>query len=103
MIRITNLSFSYGDEPLYEKVNFIIGDNQKIGLVGPNGSGKTTLLNIVAGKLNQSDGKVNVEGSIGIVPQEIKRDPEMEKGMQDEMNNENLGEEKAITGNVIFG
>ncbi len=29
--------------------------------------------------------------------------PEMEKEMQDEMNNEDFGEEKEITGNIIFG
>src|SRR3990167_5532410 len=79
MIQISNLSFSYGDEPLYEKVNFIIGDDQKVGLVGPNGSGKTTLLNIIAGYQSQTEGKVYVKGFIGLVPQEIKYDPEMEK------------------------
>ncbi|CAN5288059.1 hypothetical protein BH10PAT1_BH10PAT1_5980 [soil metagenome] len=81
MIQLTNLAFGYGDENLYENVNFIIGDNQKIGLVGSNGSGKSTLLAIIAGKLNQTEGQVNVDGKIGIVPQEVKNDPEMEASL----------------------
>src|SRR5258708_2708634 len=77
MIQATNLAFAYIDEPLYEKVNFIIGENQKVGLVGPNGSGKTTLLSIIAGKEKETAGSIKVLGKIGIVRQEIKNDPEM--------------------------
>src|SRR5260221_10112688 len=78
MIQAKNIAFAYIEEPLYEAVNFIIGENQKVGLVGPNGSGKSTLLGIIAGKLNQTEGDIKVLGKIGIVPQEIKNDPEME-------------------------
>ncbi len=79
MIQATNLAFGYTDVPLYEKVSFTIGDGQKIGLVGPNGSGKTTLINIIAGKGSQTEGKIEVVGKVGVVPQEIKHDPVMEK------------------------
>ncbi len=79
MIQLKDISFSFTDDPLYEGVSFTIGENQKIGLVGPNGSGKTTLLNIIAGKEKETAGKINVVGKIGIVPQEIKHDSEMEK------------------------
>lgn len=79
MIQATNLAFGYGEVPLYESVTFAVGDGQKIGLVGPNGSGKSTLLNIIAGKGNHEiDGKITVVGKVGLVPQEIKHDPEME-------------------------
>ena len=47
MLKVADLSFSFSDTPLYEKVNFIVGKGQKIGLVGPNGSGKSTLFNIL--------------------------------------------------------
>jgi ATP-binding cassette, subfamily F, member 3 len=98
MIQITNLSFGYGDEPLYANVNFVIGDGQKVGLVGPNGAGKSTILTIIAGKLEQLTGKVNVVGKIGIVPQEIKHDPDMEKAVlvKDYVDPDNLHEEHEI-------
>ena len=78
MIKAVNLAFGFGEVPLYEKANFIIGEDQKVGLVGANGSGKTTLLNIISGKAEPTEGRIEVEGKIGIVPQEIRVDPEME-------------------------
>jgi ATP-binding cassette, subfamily F, member 3 len=78
MIKVENLSFSYNDRPLYEGVSLIISKGQKIGLVGINGSGKSTLLKILTGKEEGYKGKVFVTGTIGLVPQEVKVDPEME-------------------------
>ena len=33
------------------RVNFVLNDGEKLGLVGPNGSGKSTLLRILAGQM----------------------------------------------------
>src|SRR5258708_39627584 len=98
MIQVTNLAFSYTDEPLYEGVNFIIGDGQKIGIVGANGSGKSTLINIIAGREMQTQGKIKVIGKIAIVPQEIKHDPEIEqsKSINDDVDPENIHEDHKI-------
>ena len=79
MLKVADLSFSFSDTPLYEKVNFIVGKGQKIGLVGPNGSGKSTLFNILLGHEDGYKGKVEVNGNTVLVPQEVKYDPEMEK------------------------
>lgn len=78
MIKVENLSFSYGNTPLYEDVSFIIGKGQKVGLVGPNGSGKSTLLKILTGKEEGYTGRVSVRGTIATVPQEIRYDFDME-------------------------
>jgi ATP-binding cassette subfamily F protein uup len=45
----TDLSRSYGEKVLFNKINFLIHDADKIGLIGLNGTGKTTLLNTIAG------------------------------------------------------
>lgn len=79
MIKINDLSFSYGSIPLYENVNILIGDGQKVGLVGQNGSGKSTLLKILTKLEDGYSGHVDVQGKIAMVPQEIKHDPDMEK------------------------
>ncbi len=78
MIQIRDLRFSYGETPLYEKVSLIVGKGQKIGLVGPNGSGKSTLLKIITGREVGYSGRIEVSGSFGLVPQEVKHDPVME-------------------------
>jgi len=79
MLKVTDLTFSYGERPLYQEVGFIVGKGQKVGLVGPNGSGKSTLLSILTGKESGYTGRVEILGKVILVPQEIKYDPEMEK------------------------
>lgn len=78
MIRATDISFSYTDVPLY-RGSFAVVDNTKVGIVGPNGAGKSTLFKLLMKMESLDSGTLEVEGSIGYVPQEVKRDPEMEK------------------------
>lgn len=81
MLQITDLAFGYGEKPLYEGVNFRVSKGQKVGLVGPNGSGKSTLLGIIRGEEHGFTGKVKLEGTISLVPQEIKHDAVMENSV----------------------
>ncbi|ETA74304.1 ABC-F family ATP-binding cassette domain-containing protein [Ligilactobacillus equi] len=48
-LRVENLTKTYGEKTLFEDVNFIINEGDRIGLIGTNGSGKTTMLNALAG------------------------------------------------------
>src|SRR4030042_3633149 len=81
MLKVNNLSFSFTDMPLYEGVNFIVSKGQKVGLVGQNGSGKSTLLNILVGNEDGYTGKVDLQGEVALVPQEVKYDSNMEKAL----------------------
>ncbi|OGM11436.1 hypothetical protein A2Z22_00965 [Candidatus Woesebacteria bacterium RBG_16_34_12] len=67
--------------PLYEGVNFVVSKGQKVGLVGQNGSGKSTLLNILVGNEDGYTGKVDLQGEVALVPQEVKYDSNMEKAL----------------------
>lgn len=78
MIKVHNLSFSYNSRVIFSDVNFSIQDNQKVGLIGPNGAGKSTLLKILCQEMIPDRGSVQIQGSIGSVPQEVKHDPLME-------------------------
>lgn len=78
MISVQDLSFSHGSRELFDSVNFSVMDNAKVGLIGPNGAGKSTLLKILCSEETPNSGKIEVVGSIGIVPQEVKHDPIME-------------------------
>jgi len=40
------------------KINLVIGEKDKIGLVGRNGAGKSTLLKIIAGELSPHEGNI---------------------------------------------
>lgn len=78
MIQARDLSFAYGPKTVYEHVNFTIPMGYKVGLVGPNGAGKSTLFSLFTKNENPSGGKVEVLGTVGFVPQEVKHDPVLE-------------------------
>lgn len=78
MISVHNLSFSYNAHLVFDDISFAIPSGQKVGLIGPNGAGKSTLLKLLCQELLPDKGKIEVIGSIGVVPQEVKHDPIME-------------------------
>ncbi|PIR98900.1 hypothetical protein COT87_02415 [Candidatus Collierbacteria bacterium CG10_big_fil_rev_8_21_14_0_10_44_9] len=80
-IRATDLSFSYGEKPLLVEASFRIEDEQKVGLVGENGTGKSTLLKLFRGEEYPDDGKLEINGTMELVPQEVKRDPILDKAV----------------------
>jgi ATP-binding cassette subfamily F protein 3 len=58
MINLSNIYVQYGDRILLNKINLVIGEKDKIGLVGRNGAGKSTLLKIIAGELSPHEGNI---------------------------------------------
>lgn len=83
IIEISNLSFSFEDRPVLDKVNLTVAEHDSVCIVGPNGGGKTTLLKIILGLLAPDQGEVLVLGEkpdqarlrIGYVPQYSHYDP----------------------------
>ena len=55
MISIENLSVEFSARPLFANVSFLVGDKDRIALVGKNGAGKSTLLKIMAGLQQSTD------------------------------------------------
>jgi ATPase subunit of ABC transporter with duplicated ATPase domains len=55
MLHVSDISKSFGPEPVLTKVSFLVNQGERVALVSPNGSGKTTLLHIIAG-LETADG-----------------------------------------------
>ncbi|KUP06500.1 multidrug ABC transporter ATP-binding protein [Bacillus coahuilensis p1.1.43] len=48
-ISIENVSKTYGEKQLFQKLSLTIQEGEKIGLIGINGTGKSTLLKIISG------------------------------------------------------
>lgn len=78
MLAVRNLYFSHNTHIIFEDAEFSVVDGQKVGLIGPNGAGKSTLFKILSGEEKGYRGKIEMTGSIGVVPQEVKHDPVME-------------------------
>lgn len=73
MIKISNLSFSYGDNKIFDNLSLTLDTNWKLGFVGRNGRGKTTFLNILCGKLEHS-GTISCDMAFTYFPFKIKND-----------------------------
>jgi len=56
-IELHGISKSYGENKIFNGIDFQIIRGEKIAFVGPNGAGKTTLAKIIAGRINFEDGE----------------------------------------------
>ena len=71
MISVEHLRVEFGAKPLFSDATFVIGDRDRIALVGKNGAGKSTLLKILCGRQQPTEGTVSAaQGTtIGYLPQ----------------------------------
>ncbi len=61
-IKFKDVSFSYGDVPVLEKVSFEVGAGQTIALVGPSGSGKSSIINLLPRFYDVASGQIMIDG-----------------------------------------
>jgi zinc transport system ATP-binding protein len=58
LFEMHSLYASYGSDTVLKDVNFSVGENDFIGVIGPNGGGKTTLLKIILRLLKPVQGEI---------------------------------------------
>jgi cobalamin transport system ATP-binding protein len=61
MLKIQNLSVSYGSRRILQDVSFEVQSGEVLALIGPNGAGKSTLIRAVSGVIPYS-GRVRTNG-----------------------------------------
>jgi sulfate-transporting ATPase len=57
---VKNITKAYGDNLLYENLNFSIPRGAMVGIIGPNGAGKTTLFRMITGQEKPDSGEFKV-------------------------------------------
>lgn len=67
VIELHQVSHGYGSgEDLFNKVELLLDNRERLGIVGPNGTGKSTLLDIISGRLKPRTGSVDVGSTVRI-------------------------------------
>src|SRR3954453_19268962 len=62
MIRVQNLSKSFGDFKAVDNVSFDVPPGEIFAFLGPNGAGKTTTIKMLTTLLKPSSGSVEIDG-----------------------------------------
>lgn len=74
IIKIENLSKSFGDKLVLDNINLDIKRGEFVTLLGPSGCGKTTLLRMLAGFTSPDTGVISMEGKdISGVPPHLRQ------------------------------
>lgn len=71
MLRINHLSIVRGTRTLYDNVNLVASDGERIALVGENGSGKSSLFAAILGELNPESGSIDLPELVSEVAQSV--------------------------------
>jgi iron complex transport system ATP-binding protein len=75
MIRIENAGHWFRPEQwLYRELSVTFPPGRIAAILGPNGCGKTTLLRAICGSLALSEGRIDIDGHVGFVPQALTAD-----------------------------
>jgi simple sugar transport system ATP-binding protein len=61
-LELRNVSKSFGEVKALEDINFQLGRNEIVGLLGDNGAGKSTLIKIITGYYQPTSGELYFKG-----------------------------------------
>ena len=64
MLELNGLSKTFGGVKAVSNVSLRIEAKEVRGLIGPNGAGKSTLVNLISGLLKQSEGSLELDGTV---------------------------------------
>jgi ATP-binding cassette ChvD family protein len=74
VIEATNISKSFGDQLLFENLNFNLPRGGIVGIIGANGAGKTTLFRMLVGDEKPDSGELRLGETVNIAHVDQSRD-----------------------------
>ena len=74
VIECKDVSKSYGDRLLVEKVSFLLPPGATVGIIGPNGAGKTTLFRMITGQEQPDAGSIRLGDTVKLAYVDQSRD-----------------------------
>ena len=64
IVKLENISFSFGERKILENINISVNQGEIAGLLGPNGVGKSTIFNLITGLIRPSYGSIKIDSKI---------------------------------------
>ena len=61
-IEFENVSLSYGNRLILDRISFKINRGEIFGMLGPNGAGKSTIFNLLTGLISPNQGRIRING-----------------------------------------
>ncbi len=58
VLKVTNVSFSFGNRTILENASFVLQKGEHVGLIGLNGEGKSTFIKMITGSITPDEGKI---------------------------------------------
>ena len=62
ILKLENVSLSFGSRQILENINFEINKGEIFGMLGPNGVGKSTIFNLITGLISPEKGSIFIGG-----------------------------------------
>src|SRR5271156_5457925 len=60
MVKVNNVTLSFGKRVLFDEVNLKFAPSNCYGVIGANGAGKSTFLKILSGEIDPTTGNVSI-------------------------------------------
>jgi simple sugar transport system ATP-binding protein len=100
LVKMENIHKSFGGVTALDGVDFEVGNNEIVGLIGDNGAGKSTLIKILTGVVRQDEGKIFWKGK-----ELIKHNVEKSRniGIETVYQDRALAEKQSIWKNLFLG
>jgi len=96
VIEATKVSKAYGDNLLYEEMDFSLPPGGIVGIIGPNGAGKTTLFRMITGQEKPDNGAIRIGDTVKLAYVDQNRPLDPEKSIWQEISG---GQDLIMLGN----
>lgn len=102
LVEMKNIHKSFGKVVALRGVNFNVGPNEIVGLIGDNGAGKSTLIKILSGVYPPTRGEIYFKGQ-KIYPGHHSVQKAHDLGIETVFQEQALGEKQTIWRNLFLG
>jgi branched-chain amino acid transport system ATP-binding protein len=100
LLRVEQLSLSFGGVAAVDAVSFDIGPGECLGLIGPNGAGKTSVINCISGAYRRDSGRILLDGRD---ISSLRADDIVRAGVMRTFQNVELAANRTVLRNTLIG